>query len=237
MPSAFKYLMWDFDGTLAHRPGQWTDTVLSVLRQAGLAAGVDREVVRPFMNTGFPWHKPEVIRSANQAADDWWQGLEPVFARAFLEVGRVSKEQALTLARQVRPTYLDPAVWFVFDDVVPTLRRLKDLEWRHVVLSNHVPELPQLVADLGLTTYFEAVYSSAATGVEKPNPEAFRRARATLPADARVWMVGDSVDADMGAEAAGISAILVRSNSGHSRCCSNLAGVIEILESDDPEPV
>jgi phosphoglycolate phosphatase-like HAD superfamily hydrolase len=77
------YLLWDFDGTLAHRPGQWIDTVMSVLQKAGLADGVDREVVRSFMNTGFPWHKPDVIRPAGQALDEWWRRLEPVLARAF----------------------------------------------------------------------------------------------------------------------------------------------------------
>ncbi len=149
MTSSARYLLWDFDGTLAHRPGQWTDTVMAVLRAADLAHGVDRETIRPFMNAGFPWHEPEVIRIANQAADAWWQRLEPVFARAFHQVGRVGHDRATALARQVRGAYLDATAWVVYDDVVPTLTRLSVLGWRHVVLSNHVPELPQLVSALG----------------------------------------------------------------------------------------
>ena len=29
MRNPTKYLLWDFDGALAHRPGQWTDAVLT----------------------------------------------------------------------------------------------------------------------------------------------------------------------------------------------------------------
>ena len=231
MTSSDKYLLWDFDGTLAHRPGQWTDTVMAVLRAADLAQGVDREVVRPFMNSGFPWHEPGVIRPAHQAADAWWRGLEPVFASAFQQVGRVGPDRATELARQVRRTYLDAAAWIVYDDVVPALTRLSGLGWRHIVLSNHVPELPQLVSALGLREHFEAIHTSAATGVEKPHPEAFRRVLATLPVGATVWMVGDSLDADVrGAEAAGLPAILVRKTAEASvRQCTHLGAVVEAV--------
>ncbi len=231
MQTSGKYLLWDFDGTLAHRPGQWTDTVMSVLNAADLAQGVDRDTVRPFMNAGFPWHEPEVVRAASQPADTWWQQLEPVFVRAIQQVGRVGHDRASELARQVRGMYLDATAWVVYDDVVATLTRLSGLGWRHVVLSNHVPELPELVSALGLDGHFEAIYTSATTGVEKPHPEAFRRVVATLPIGCTVWMVGDNLDADVrGAEAAGLPAILVRRVSeAPVRQCTHLAGVVEVL--------
>jgi putative hydrolase of the HAD superfamily len=234
--SSGKYVLWDFDGTLAHRPGQWTDTILSVLRAAALAEGVDRESVRPFVNAGFPWHAPDIIRAGNQAADEWWRQLEPVLARAFRSVGRVSDERATGLARQVRDTYLDPAGWAVYDDVVPTLTLLSALGWRHIIHSNHVPELPQLVSALGLGEHFEAIHTSARTGVEKPNPESFRRVVATLPGAATIWMVGDNLDADVrGAEAVGLPAILVRKVSEASvHQCTHLSGVVDTLDRYTP---
>lgn len=232
MMGAGKYLLWDFDGTLAHRPGQWTDTVMAILRAENLAQGVDREAVRPFMNSGFPWHAPEVVRPADQSMDAWWQQLEPVFARAFRQVGRVGHDRATELARQVRATYLDAAAWVVFDDVAPTLTQLSALGWRHVVLSNHVPELPDLVSTLGLRRHFDAIYTSALTGVEKPHPEAFRRVVSTLPSGATVVMVGDSLEADVdGAEAAGLPAILVRRvTDAPVRQCLHLVELVEALE-------
>jgi phosphoglycolate phosphatase-like HAD superfamily hydrolase len=57
-----KYLLWDFDGTLAHRPGQWSGAVLSVLRRAGLDRGID----------------PDRIRVQALSADEWWAALAPV---------------------------------------------------------------------------------------------------------------------------------------------------------------
>lgn len=78
-------------------------------------------------------------------------------------------------------------------------------------VSNHVPELPALVAALGLAPYFSAVVTSAALGWEKPNPRMYAAALAAAGDPDEVWMVGDNPVADVaGAEAAGIRAILVR---------------------------
>ena len=152
--------------------------------------------------------------------------------RAFLAAGTVTPAQAADLAGEVRSTYLDPSAWVVFDDVEPALIRLSAGGWRHVILSNHVPELPQLVDALGLARYFDAVHTSARIGAEKPHPEAFRRVLATLPAEAVVCMVGDNPVADVqGAEAVGLPAIRVRKGSqpadSHGISLSNLVDRLE----------
>ena len=54
------------------------------------------------------------------------------------------------------------------------LSALAEAGWTHAVLSNHVPELADLIEALGLTSHFARVFNSADIGVEKPNPEAFR---------------------------------------------------------------
>jgi KaiC/GvpD/RAD55 family RecA-like ATPase len=56
---------------------------------------------------------------------------------------------------------------------VQALQRLAAVGWRHIVLSNHVPELASIVAGVGLGYLVETVLSSARTGYEKPHPEAF----------------------------------------------------------------
>jgi putative hydrolase of the HAD superfamily len=64
---------------------------------------------------------------------------------------------------------------------------------------------------LGLAPHFEAVFTSAETGFEKPHPEAFARARGALGDPAVIWMIGGNPTADVaGAQTAGIPAILVR---------------------------
>lgn len=93
---------------------------------------------------------------------------------------------------------------------MPALQALSGAGWRHVIVSNHVPELEQLVADLGLAAHFEAVVTSALVGYEKPHPEIFRIATA-LTGTGRTVMVGDNPVADVeGARSAGLEAHLVR---------------------------
>lgn len=84
--------------------------------------------------------------------------------------------------------------------------------WRHVVLSNNVPELEVNLGLLGLGEVVDVVVCSAAIGYEKPHPEAYRCALRAAGDPKTRWMVGDNLQADvLGAERAGIPAILVRS--------------------------
>ena len=147
----------------------------------------------------------------------------------------VSKALADELASEVRAKYIDPAGFVVYDDSVPTLRELTRRGWRHFILSNHVHELPEIVDALGLRSLVEEVITSASVGYEKPNPEIFRLALEMAGSPAVSWMVGDNVVADvMGAEAAGIRAVLVRQRDDRAKRYSpDLAGVIEIIANDE----
>jgi putative hydrolase of the HAD superfamily len=142
-------------------------------------------------------------------------------------------EQAVAdrLAASVRSVFLEENAWSVFDDAVPCLSRLQRLGWSHYVLSNHVPELPRLVQVLGLSRFFAGVYSSGQTGYEKPHPEAFMSLLRQFPSDSSVWMVGDSLAADVeGAERVGLRAILVRKKQDGARhYCESLTGIEGIV--------
>jgi putative hydrolase of the HAD superfamily len=183
-----------------------------VLDERAPGHGVSPDDVRPFLRDGFPWHNhatphPELSVSA----DAWWKALEPLLARAY---DRVGVADAGECARAVRARYTAHG-WRLFDDTLPVLRRLHADGWRHVVLSNHVPELGDIVAALGLDSFVERVMTSAATGYEKPHPEAFRGALTAAGEPQTVWMLGDNPVADVdGAEAVGIPAILVRGSDG-----------------------
>jgi len=167
-----KILMWDFDGTLATRNGMWTGTLVAVANHLLPGRGVTKDDIRPFLQTGFPWHTPDYPHP-HQTADEWWAALKPVFARAYLGIGT---EPALVddLTMRVRSVFLDTSQWRVFDDVLLCLSLLRRLGWTHYILSNHAPELPQLVHALGLSPFFVEVISSARTGYEKPHPRSFQ---------------------------------------------------------------
>jgi len=199
-------VLWDFDGTLAHREGMWSGALLAALDAACPGHGVTRDALRPGLRNGFPWHTPDVGHS-HGSADAWWAALAPLLSSACVGAG-VAAADAERAAAALRDVYLDPAGWAVYDDVAPALARLA--AFRHVIVSNHVPELPALVDALGLS--FDAVVTSAAVGWEKPHPAIFRAALDAAGVDASdAWMVGDNPVADVaGAEAAGVRAFLVR---------------------------
>jgi putative hydrolase of the HAD superfamily len=137
--------------------------------------------------------------------------MTPVFVNAFQTVLRCNEEDALELSSLVRAAYIDAGAWSVYDDTVQCLEELRSEGWRHVILSNHVPELPRIVDSLGLTPYIDRIFNSAETGYEKPHPRAFQYVIESLKPYGSIWMLGDNPIADIeGARAAGMNALLVR---------------------------
>ena len=227
-----KVILWDFDGTLGYRDGMWGATLLEVLRSACPETRVGREAIRPYLQTGFPWHTPALLHTDIRTADEWWARLAPVFERAFTGVG-LDEALARELAQQVRARFCDKAAWHLYDDALPALARLAEQGWFHHILSNHVPELVDMVRALGLAELIRAVHCSAVTGYEKPHPEAFREAAAGLPTGTTVWMVGDNIDVDvLGAESCGIRAILVRKPDPRAaRYSAGLSRIEELVDA------
>lgn len=230
-----KYLIWDFDGTLGYRIGKWSGALLQVLQRempdyVGSAAHI-----RPHLSGGFPWHNPEIVRLPNERPDDWWAMLQPVFVRAFRNVAQIDDVQAKELARMVRAVYTDTTGWRLFDDSIRTLERLSSLGWKHIVLSNHVPELPTIIAALGLNDHIINLFNSASTGVEKPHPRAFHGVLESLDGvSPDVWMIGDNPVADIaGARAVGLKAIIVRGVDERAHYCCDTLDDIPLLPLDD----
>jgi putative hydrolase of the HAD superfamily len=227
-----KLVIWDFDGTLAHRRGDtgWSMLLAEVLDTEESGHGHSADTFRPHLRDGFPWHRPEAAHPELCEPEAWWASVTPVLARAY-EAAGYPPARADELAAAARRIYVDPAVgWTLFDDTVPALERLSQAGWTHAILSNHAPELGQIVAELGLDELVATVSCSAETGYEKPHPEAFASVLDKLgPAEA--WMVGDNVVADvLGAEAAGLPAVLVRrSDPRATRYADSLAGVEQFL--------
>jgi putative hydrolase of the HAD superfamily len=184
------YLIWDFDGTLATRPGNWTGALCEVVSSQHPELAITPDLLRPHLQHGFPWHTPETVRSPS-SEDAWWEALLPV------------------------------------------LDELSAGGWQHIVLSNHIPELPRLLAGLGLNDRFVAVYCSALTGAEKPHPRAFEVVFADYPEARNGWMIGDSWRADVqGAVAVGLRAVLVREKHAEATArCDTLHEVVRIVES------
>jgi putative hydrolase of the HAD superfamily len=226
-----KYLIWDFDGTLGYRDkGMWSGTLLEILRQYKPEIDASIEQIRPSLQAGFPWNNPHQPHTEIKTGDQWWDAFDPLFEQAFVAVG-VHADEAGSLAKQVRHLYTTLTFWRLFDDVLPTMEQLSAAGWTHLVLSNHVPELRQIMRFLQLDGHILQLFNSAETGYEKPHPQAFKTLLATLDDVETIWMIGDNFEADvLGAEAAGLPAILVRKFHPEARYyCSALDQIPYLL--------
>ncbi|HET9116938.1 MAG TPA: HAD family hydrolase [Pseudonocardiaceae bacterium] len=205
-----RVILWDFDGTLATRPGLWSACVIEVLDQYSPDHGVSRSQVARMLESRFPWHDWETAHDHLSDSEAWWDPVLVLITDAMMAVG-IPPGDTAAVAGSFRECFLDSNRWHVYDDSLPALRLARREGWRNVILSNHVPELPALVEQLGLADHVEVVISSAAHGYEKPHPEAFRIALEAAEAPTSVWMVGDNPIADIaGAAQLGIPGILAR---------------------------
>ena len=142
-----KAILWDFDGTLAYRRSSWSDCLLELLDIHHPDHGHPIEEIRPLLPTGFPWHDHGSPHESPGDPDEWW--------RQVTELKTLDE-------------------WRPAEDAIPVLTELRESGWAHFVLSNHVPELEQVVNHIGLGDLVEATVSSGVIGYEKPHAEAFR---------------------------------------------------------------
>ncbi|WP_239627384.1 HAD-IA family hydrolase [Paenibacillus sp. H1-7] len=227
-----KMIFWDFDGTLGYRrDGMWGASMLEALQKHDPDTKITAPDFKPFLTTGFPWHQPNISNPPNLSPSAWWAPILNQFARGYEHCG-IEKELSLALARTAREIFIDLARWALFDDTIPTLTQLSQKGWKHAIVSNHIPELKQIVQSLQLWEHIDGFINSAEVGYEKPNPAIFNFALQMSGHPPEVWMIGDNIEADyFGAEAAGIRAILVRSEDARaSRRCQCLTEVISWVE-------
>jgi putative hydrolase of the HAD superfamily len=202
-------MFWDFDGTLAYRATTWSGCLLEAIATIDPDHGLVREDLATRLRGGLPWHRPEHGHPHLETADAWWAALHPLVQAAYVQAG-VDEQVAAHAARTFRSCYIDPARWTVFSDAFAVLDELTADGWAHVVVSNHVPELEELIDALGLSRHFTAVVNSAIVGWEKPNRRIFEAALSRAGYPQQVWMVGDNPVADIaGAGALGIPGIHV----------------------------
>jgi putative hydrolase of the HAD superfamily len=132
-----RFLIWDFDNTLAHRPGLWSQCLADVANENTFSKSYSREQFVPYLASGFPWHTPELSHHELSSPEAWWSKMYLVFSKAFKAVSNFRPELAQAAAYQVREKYLDPQGWHVYPDVFSALARLSDAGWNHIILSNH----------------------------------------------------------------------------------------------------
>ena len=121
----------------------------------------------------------------------------------------------------------------LYDDVVPTLQRLRDAGFKLAIVSNWDTPLDPLTERLGIAEYFDAIVASHDGRVrsEKPDSHIFNYALAAVGVSAEEAVhVGDTYGADIvGAENVGIRPILLdRDNTQTGRWDETIQSLSEL---------
>lgn len=203
-------IWWDFDGTLVSRPLMWSAAARRLIERAANACADLPAPLLSALNNEMPWHGPNRAHPELSTPELWWAR---VFATYADGLSRCGWSDVATPAAfdALRGEILDARAYSLFEDVVPVLTALSTEGWRHVIVSNHVPELADVVAGLGISAFFADVITSGLVGYEKPHAQMFEAAvRSAIPG-APIWMIGDNVECDCHpVRAFGAKAILVR---------------------------
>ena len=205
---------WDFDGTLVSRPMMWAEAALRLLDRHAPGRQVSYETMASLVSEGMPWHRSDWAHPELSTPAAWWGAVNRRYQEIFATLGHPSAPTVQAL-EALREDILDTRRYLLFDDVVPALERAKAAGRRNMIVSNHIPELVDLVQGLDLTRYFAAIVSSGVVGYEKPHRRLFEAALRHVRPGETVWMIGDNPDADCRPVCAlGMNAVLVRGVGG-----------------------
>lgn len=192
----YQAIIWDFDGTLTRRPDMWCTSIAEACQLAGALDVTPAD----FDNTAYlylPWNTKQLCHPHAESAELWWHAflthVRPLVAE---RVNRTVVDMEAVL-HAVRKLALDPQRYEVLTESTIAVTRISASGLPQYVLSNHVPELDEIVSDL-FPYRFREVWSSGRIGFEKPREEIFRYAldRIPFPADT-VLMVGDDYYRDL----------------------------------------
>jgi putative hydrolase of the HAD superfamily len=190
----------------------WSGCLAATLVELG-HPGLTREDVRPLLAGHYPWDSPQTGHADWGDADGWWShfGVHLVGVAAIL----APEIDPASIVPAFRRMYCDPAGFRLFDDTLPALIRARTAGCRNVIVSNHVPELAEIVAALGLEPWIDQVICSAEVGWEKPDVRIFQAALGDTD-PATVAMLGDNETADVqGPAQLGVRGLLVHHPQGN----------------------
>lgn len=116
-------LFWDFDGTLAVREGRWSGALVDAVRRVDPHVSLRADQLRPLLQSGFPWHQPDVVVEVTTSAA-WWARLRPVIMNAYSTAG-IAHQIADAAVDLLPATYYAPDSWCLAADAVGALEQAR----------------------------------------------------------------------------------------------------------------
>ena len=178
-------LIFDMDGTLIDSNGIWRDVDIAFLEKRGMP--YTKEYYEGVAHTIFP--------------------LAAVFTKEYCQLEESCEEIMAEWMELASDMYATDVT--VKPGVVDYLEQCRARGERMMVLTSSVPEhCRTALTHLDLMKYFERILFAQELGLEKKNPECFKKAAAIMdvkPEDCTVY--DDSVAACRGAKAAGMQVV------------------------------
>ena len=157
----------------------------------------------------------------------------PDYFDALLAGASVAPAARAPLVAELRRDNRERSLWRVpLEGAHETLASLRRAGLRTAVVSNADGRAERLLVEAGLAGDIEVIVDSHYEGVEKPDPEIFRRALARLAAEAaQAAYVGDILSIDVvGSRAAGLRPILMDATGGYPDApCERIRRLPELL--------
>ena len=224
-------LVFDFDQTLVYRDGMWTATIFELLKENGYEQ-VDIEDIRKYIKSCFPWDFYEIPNQILFENLTWWEYLEKSVQRILIN-NKIETKEATRLSKLVREKYIDINKWHLYEETHSVLKELCNFGHECYILSNHVPELENIVSGLDIKQFIRKIYNSAKIGYEKPNSGIYRHMVKDLNVQpSSIIMIGDNYISDItGARSNCINAIQVRSKNeyNYKYYCKDLQDVTSLI--------
>lgn len=200
-----KAILFDFADTLATGHPCWEWPQIVACREQGLTVSPSevKAAIRRIWRDREGCAHPEASR--DEASYTCW--ISAIEAAILRELGLADGIEAAV--RRVIELQSDPASYVIFPEVPHALAHLQAKGLRLGIVSNNGWWLPDLVKQLGLAAFFDAVVTSARVGYRKPRSEIFVHALEAIGATTEeALFVGDDYENDvLGAQAAGLRAV------------------------------
>ena len=226
-----KAVFFDFYNTLAHFWPPVQEIQAAACREVGLF--VEKEgILKGYAKADELFSRenhdrPLYLRSEEERNKFFSHYEQLILRGAGLDVSLALAESVWRIGASV------PKSFSLFDDVKPTLSRLKEMGLATGVLSNLVEPLPPIVTALGIESHLDVLVTSKEVGAEKPDPRMFNAALekvGILPQEA--VHVGDQYHSDVGgARGVGINPVLLDRGNHHPEItdCPRLSTLTELV--------
>ncbi len=201
-------VFFDAAGTLFNVRGSIGEIYARLARKHGLEAEpevIEQAFAQRFRRRPPLAFSPQLPEAERQRQEkEWWRKL---VGEVFAGLGEFPRFEGYFA--ELYQFFRTAEAWALYEDVEPTLVRLKERGLRLGIISNFDSRLEEVIRALELEHYFTSIHISSREGAAKPSPLIFRAAVKRNHLEARQAMhVGDSLREDVeGAAAAGLVSV------------------------------